>query len=120
MTELVTDEELPELIATVEEMQRLHEEFQDEWLDRAMGLTVKLMRKPDVPATYVEEVIVQLQAISTKYAFSKIRYKLLDAKEPESRRRKDLYYTAQDAVDKLVDALKYLSRKNNQGVRQHR
>jgi hypothetical protein len=75
-------------------------------LDTALELIIKLITKPDVPAAKAPELIVKLQALSAKFSML-ARYYTTFEKSGEASKRKNVYYTASDSIDKLVDAVKY-------------
>ena len=100
------------LIDKITELNDLHEFLQSEHLDKVLELVLKLLVKPSVPQSKVPELIVQLQAYSAVFAIQSIVYATLN-KGPagsDSNYKKNIYYTLRDAVDKLVDALKYSAR----------
>jgi hypothetical protein len=98
-----------EQISTVTEFNDLSEFMQDQDLDNALDLIVKLISKPDVPSAKAPTLIVQLQAISAKFAMQ-ARYYTTFEKGGDASKKKNTYYTASDAIDKLVDSLKYSAR----------
>jgi hypothetical protein len=98
-----------EQISSVTEFNDLSEYMQDKDLDEAMALIIKLIAKPDVPSAKAPDLIVKLQAISSKFAIQ-ARYYTTFEKGGESSKKKNAYYTAAESVDKLVDALKYSAR----------
>lgn len=98
-----------ELISTITEFNDISEYMNDKELDMALDLIIKLVSKPDVPAGTAPQLIVKLQAISAKLAIQ-ARYYTTFEKGGESSKRKNTYYTAAEAIDKLVDALKYSAR----------
>lgn len=98
-----------EQISTVTEFNDLSEYMQDKDLDEAMALMIKLIAKPDVPSTTAPGLIVKLQAISAKLSIQ-ARYYTTFEKGGENSKKKNTYYTAAEAIDKLVDALKYAAR----------
>lgn len=108
-----------DIIAQVSELSKLSEEMQDPELDEAMALVVKCIRKPDVPPAAAVDAIVKLQALSAKFAFGSVLYKTFGKSGTEERYRKDVYYTAREAVNLLVDSLKYIIRahEKNSGSR---
>jgi hypothetical protein len=95
-----------EYVSEVTELNDISAYMQDKDLDDAMDIIIKLIAKPDVPAAKVPEVIVRLQAISAKLAIM-ARYYTTFEKGPEASKKKNVYYTTADAIDKLVAALKY-------------
>lgn len=98
-----------EQISTITEFNDMSEYMQDKDLDSALEIIIKLITKPDVPSTKAPTLIVQLQAISAKFAMQ-ARYYTTFEKGGEASKRKNTYYTAADTIDKLVDALKYSAR----------
>jgi len=85
--------------------------MQDPDLDEALALVIKLIARPDVPAGKAPELIIRLQAMSAKFAML-ARYYTSFEKGPEASQKKNTYYTASDAIDKLVSALKYTMKGN--------
>jgi hypothetical protein len=104
----VTDNVL-ESISKITEFNDMKEFMNDPDLDEALDLIIKLVMKPDVPAAKSPELIVKLQAMSAKFAMLARFYTTFE-KGGESAKKKNVYYTASDAIDKLVDSVKYLAR----------
>ena len=109
----VKEEELPdnslEIIEIIEEFNDLHEFMQDEQLDKALNLVVRLMMKPNVPSSRAPALIVELQALSTKFAILAAQYATIasgPARSPQAH-KKNLYFSIKEALNKLVDALKF-------------
>lgn len=94
------------LISEITEINDLSEYMQDKDLDEALALIIKLITKPDVPATKAPELIITLQALSTKFAIL-ARYYTSFEKGVDASKKKNVYYTVNAAIDRLVDALKY-------------
>jgi streptomycin 6-kinase len=84
--------------------------MEDDELTQTLVLVAKLISKPDVPAAVGVELIVKLQAYSAKFAMLASWY--TNVKKDE-RAKKNIYYSAKEATDRLVDALKYAVRINN-------
>ena len=80
--------------------------MKDKDLDDALELVIKLIMKPDVPSTKAPDLIVRLQALSTKFAVL-ARYYTTFEKGVDASKKKNVYYTVSDAINKLVDSLKY-------------
>lgn len=99
-----------ELLNKVNDFNDLSEYMQDEELTQTLILVAKLISKPDVPASVGVELIVKLQAYSAKFAMLASWY--TNVKKDE-RAKKNIYYSAKEATDRLVDALKYAVRINN-------
>lgn len=98
-----------DIVSEVTQFNDLSEFMQDKDLDKALEFVVKLILKPDVPAAKAPELIIQLQALSAKFAILARYYTTLE-KGTESAKRKNVYYTASDSIDKLVDAIKYMAK----------
>ena len=98
-----------EQISEITEFNDLSSYMNDPDLDEALSLVVKLIAKPDVPASKAPELIVRLQAMSAKFAMQK-RYYMTFQKGTEASIKKNTYASAADAIDKVVDSLKYIAR----------
>jgi len=96
-------------ISSLTEFNDLKNHMNDPELDEALDLIIKLIMKPDVPSSKAPELIVKLQAISAKFSMLK-RYYMTFEKGTDAANKKNTYATASDAIDKLVDALKYSAR----------
>lgn len=95
-----------ELISSVQVFNDLHVLMQDEDLDTALGYIIKLISKPQIPVETAHVLIVQLQAISAKMGMH-ASYHTNIIKDPK---KKNIYYSARDNIDRLVDALKYVAK----------
>lgn len=98
-----------EQISVITEFNDMSEFMGDKDLDTALDLIIRLITKPDVPSAKAPSLIVQLQAISAKFAMQ-ARYYTTFEKGGDASKKKNTYYTAADTIDKLVDALKYSAR----------
>lgn len=98
-----------ETISEISEFNDLSKYMNDKDLDEALALVIKLIVKPDVPASKAPELIVRLQAMSAKFAMQK-RYYMTFEKGTEASIKKNTYASMADAVDKVVDSLKYIAR----------
>jgi streptomycin 6-kinase len=93
-----------ELVNEVAEFSEISEIMNDDQLTDALGIIVKLMMSPDVPAQKAVGLIVQLEAYAAKFKMLASYY--TNVKKDE-RAKKNLYYSANEAVQRLVDSLKY-------------
>lgn len=101
-----------ELINQVSEFNEIHEFMNDPDIDNAMAAIVKIIAKPDIPAQKAVELIPQLQSMAAKFAMLAAWYTTA-AKGPAgsvNHTKKNIYYSTKDALDKLVDSLKYIVR----------
>jgi hypothetical protein len=79
----------------------------DEELTEALTFIAKLILKPDIPLQVATLEIVRLQAIAAKMAF-KATWMVNVGKG--NREKKNIYFTAHEAISDLVSALKYIVR----------
>lgn len=100
-----------DLLNSVSEFNDISDYMQDDELTEALVKIAKIIAKPDVPPAAAASLVVQLQAFSAKFGMLGSFY-ANTKKSPADRARKNIYYTATERVDKLVDALKYLARSN--------
>lgn len=103
-----------EIINQVAEFTDIHDFLQDEEVDEALAIIVKIFSKPDIPPTQAVVLIAKLQALSAKFGILATYYSTI-AKGPAgsiNSKKKNVYYTLKDSLDKLVDSLKYVARLN--------
>ena len=81
--------------------------MQDEELTVALTMIAKLIIKPDIPPQVASLEIVRLQAIAAKMSFKATWLTNVDKSD---RAKKNIYYTAAEAINDLVSALKYIMR----------
>lgn len=112
----IKPEELPEnsreLVSIITVYNDVHEFMLDEKLDRALDIVVKLMEKPEVPSVKTPALIVELQALSTHFAIQAAKYATIAAgpARSDAAHKKNLYFSIKEAINKLVDALKYTAK----------
>jgi hypothetical protein len=79
----------------------------DEELTTALTFIAKVILKPDVPLNVATVEIVRLQAIAAKMS---LKATWMVNVEKGDRARKNIYFTAAQAINDLVSALKYITR----------
>jgi len=100
-----------ELVSTITQFNDIHEFMSDEEVDRAMHLVVKLlMEKGAIPASQAPRLIVELQALATKFAMLATYYATIGKGGTEENHKKNVYFTLKDSITKLVDSLKYVAK----------
>ena len=111
----VTEKNSLELISNITEFNDLHEFMKDEHLDKTLAIVVKMLMNPDVPAAKAPLLIIELQAMSTKFAILASIYStiLKDKAGTENNNKKNIYYSVKESLDRLVDSLKYVVRYNS-------
>jgi hypothetical protein len=88
-------------------LSEIAEFMEDEELNVALTMIAKLIIKPDIPMPVAAIEIVRLQAIAGKLALKATWMANVDK---NNRAKKNIYYTAAEAVNNLVSALKYIMR----------
>ena len=109
------DKNTLELISNITEFNDLHEFMSDEHLDKAMAIVVKILMNPDVPSAKSPMLIMELQAMSTKFAILASYYSTIakDKAGTVNNNKKNVYYSVKESLVKLVDAPKYVVRYNS-------
>ena len=111
----MTDEELLRVVSEITELNDLRDFLNDEHLDKALVLVVKLIVKQEaVPPHMIPTIIVKLQALATKFQIQAAVYKTIrrDKAGTENNHKKEIYYSLAESITKLVDALKYSAKYN--------
>jgi len=88
-------------------LSEIAEFMKDEELTTALTMIAKLIIKPDIPPQVASLEIVRLQAIAAKMSFKATWLTNVDKSD---RSKKNIYYTAAEAINNLVSALKYIMR----------
>lgn len=96
---------LIEYVSDITEFNDISQFMNDKELDLALGYVVKLIAKPDMNPAAAARAIVQLQALSAKFAMMQKHYITFGTKSDSPK--KNIYYTAEHKIDELVSALKY-------------
>jgi hypothetical protein len=81
--------------------------MEDEELTAALTFIAKVIIKPDIPMNVATIEIVRLQAIAAKMSLKATWMANVDK---SNRGKKNIYYTAAEAINNLVSALKYITR----------
>ena len=112
---MADDKNTLELISSITEFNDLHEYMGDDQLDKALAIVVKLLMNSDVPSAKAPYLIIELQAMSTKFSMMASYYSTIakDKAGTTNNNKKNIYYSAKESIDKLVDALKYVVRYNS-------
>jgi hypothetical protein len=96
-----------ELVNEVAEFTEISEVMEDKELTDALGLIVKLMMQPDVPPAKAILLVVQLEAYAAKFAMLASYYTNV---KKDNRAKKNLYFSAKEATQRLCDSMKYAAR----------
>lgn len=93
-----------DLLNGINHFNDISEHMNDPELTKALVAVAKLIANPDIPPVKATLLIVQLQAYATKFAMLASWYSHV---KKEDRAKKNIYYSARESIEKLVDALKY-------------
>jgi len=96
-----------DLLNGISEFNEISEFMKDEELTKALVAVAKLIANPDIPPAKATLLIVQLQSYATKFAMLASWYSHV---KKDERAKKNIYYSAKDTMERLVDALKYTVR----------
>lgn len=94
-------------IDMVNGLAEIAEFMQDEELETALTFIAKVILKPDIPLNVATVEIVRLQAIAAKMS---LKATWMVNVEKGDRAKKNIYFTAAEAINQLVSALKYIIR----------
>lgn len=94
-------------IEAVNGLQEIADFMGDEELTTALTMVAKLIIKPDIPIQVATIEIVRLQAIAAKMS---LKATWMVNVEKGDRAKKNIYFTAAEAINELVAALKYIAR----------
>lgn len=93
-----------DLLNEVSQFNEISDYMQDKELTEALTIIAKLISNPDIPPAKAMLTITRLQSFSAKFAMLASWYSHV---KKDDRAKKNIYYSAKEAIDKLVDALKY-------------
>lgn len=96
-----------DIIDDVEEFVRIHERMIDEDVTVILGYVTRMIAKPDIGMLKAPAAVVQLEALSTKFAILATYYSSF---EKGDTAKKNMYYTLKEKTKDLADAVKYLAR----------
>ena len=102
-----TAEQSKTTLQMVDGLFEISEYMKDEELTTALTMIAKLIIKPDIPINVATLEIVRLQAIAAKMSLKATWMTNVDKSD---RSKKNIYYTAAEAINDLVSALKYIMR----------
>lgn len=111
MTSLaLTELDKDAIMRQIAEFVMVAEKMDDPEIADALREVAVTIRYPDIPPAAAQKHIIKLQALSAKCAVSATWYKTYGKAGELEKFKKDMYYTLRDALDKLVDAIKYVIR----------
>jgi RecJ-like exonuclease len=96
-----------EYVSQITELNEMCDFLNDPVVDKSMEIIVKLyMKDGSVDPTAVPKLVIKLQAYAAHCALQAKYYTVFK----KDMQRKNVYYTLEDALDKVVQALKYTVR----------
>ena len=104
---MVKNNESKTTLDMVNGLAEISEYMKDDELDTALTMVAKLILRPDIPINVATIEIVRLQAIAAKMSF---KATWMANVEKGDRAKKNIYFTAANAINELVAALKYITR----------
>lgn len=84
------------------------QKMQDPELEECLNEVIRIFRKPDLLPTRAAILIQKLQATATLIGVRKQWYTAYGPKTPEGKFKKNMYYTLEERLDRMVDALKFV------------
>lgn len=96
-----------ETLNSVAEFAEVSGYMNDPEFTKALEMIVKIMATPDIPPYKARVLVVQLEAYAAKFAMLASYHAFIDKSD---RSKKNMYYTGRDAMQRLVDSLKYVVR----------
>jgi hypothetical protein len=103
----MTDKTTVELLNDVAGFLDMSEYMSDEEFTKSLALVAKLIANPDIPPAKAQVLLLQLQSYSVKFAMLATWYANV---KKDDKSRKNMYYSIRDSIDRLCDALKYMTR----------
>ncbi len=104
------EENLDKKVIEVYELNNISEFLKDDDVTRALALVVKLISKPEIPVKSATPLILKFSALSLKCRMQAKNYMLIDKTAENASQKKNLYLTFADALDEVVNSLKYITK----------
>lgn len=99
-----------ELVSLVTEMNDIHEFVNDPDLDEAMAALIKLKMNSNLKPSTAQRLIVELQAYAAIFAFKATYYATIGKSGTDESHKKNVYYTAKEAINLMVNSLKFTAK----------
>lgn len=98
------------LYSDYEELIEVCDLMGDDEFTEAVNEVIRVFRKPDMLPTRASILIQKLQSTATLMGIRKNWYIAYGPKTPEGKFKKNMYFTMEERLDKMVDALKYMAK----------
>lgn len=102
--------DLADQIILVHELASLNDALNDPDVEWTLNKVIKLIAKPDIPAKVAMILIVKLQGMAFKFKVQGKFYMFRGKSQPNAAEKKNYYMTLADETEKLVQALKYVTK----------
>lgn len=99
-----------ELVSLVTEMNDIHTFLNDPDLDEAMAALIKLKMNSNLKPSTAQRLIVELQAYAAIFAFKATYYATIGKAGTDESHKKNVYYTAKEAINLMVNSLKFTAK----------
>lgn len=99
-----------ELINQVSQFPDLAEFMEDQQITDLLESIVKIRLNPDIPQSKAVSLIVQLEGYAAQFAMQAAYHAFVNKTQPG---KKNVYYSAKEATQRLVDSLKYAAKQGN-------
>ena len=107
----MTEENPLTYISNIQELMDAAENFEDDDLQHAIDLALKLIVKPEVPNHKAAVLVVKFEAYSFKFKMMAVNLMGFqwDGK-PETKNKKNFYFSLSEQCHNIADALKIQAR----------
>ena len=86
-------------------------ELQDDTLDEAMNLIIKLVvKQEDIPPQQIPKQIVKTSALAAELRLKAKYYMLFAKDDPRASKKKNVFLTCAESLEKITDSLKYIAK----------
>lgn len=102
--------ETERLLKGVVEVDKISQKLDSEDVTQTLAMVIKLVARPDVPASVAIPMITKLQALSFQFKLQAKYYMLVGKGDEDASLKKNLYMSLAEETEKLVQALKYTTR----------
>lgn len=102
-----------EAISRIDALVELESFLDDKDVEDAIDLVMRLIANPDVSPQKAPPLIVKVQALSARFQLeaSTYTYLIKGKAGTDEYKKKGLYFSLADALEKLANSLKYLARQ---------
>lgn len=108
---MATKEELLELVSNVSEINNISEELNDELVDEALGIIIRLTMNDDVTPGAAAKLVVKTSAMSQQFKMRAKNFMYFETSASQDKKaRKGIYMSLHESLEALSNALKYIAK----------